>query len=53
MTVNHINLTRLASCALLAAFLIAGISATPALAQEYKEAHHAAGRDCAHRGICG
>ncbi len=42
MTVNHINLTRLASCALLAAFLIAGISATPALAQEYKEAYNAA-----------
>ncbi len=42
MTVNHINLTRLASCALLAAFLIAGVSATPALAQEYKEAYNAA-----------
>lgn len=37
MTVNRINLTRLASCALLAAFLTAGLSATPAQAQKYKE----------------
>ena len=37
MTVNRINLTRLASCALLAAFLMAGLSATPALAQDYKK----------------
>ncbi len=42
MTVNHINLTRLASCALLATFLMAGITTTPALAQEYKEAFNAA-----------
>ncbi len=42
MTVNHINLTRLASCALLATFLMAGLTTTPALAQEYKEAYNAA-----------